>query len=393
VRRDTDPSRPQPGEPSHASEDRPRPVPVPLRAARAREQPGRRRAADRHARAAARRGRVGTVARGVGGAAQTRGGPLRRAAGQTRPHADQSRNALHESGRSRRGQVPGGDRGGRQPARLRRKRLLLRAVRGRVERARGIRENVPRPPAERLRLPGAGIRHELAQRRRRDGRGLAQPHDRRQNDLPVPQRPARDRRRHVRLPIDRPRSELHAARDRRRRRRARRDLQTRRRARRDGPDVRRQPVPGAHAAAAPRPARVGHARHLPRRPAQLPGDAGRRRVPAGRHLGSDHAHDRLQTRRRRADEHGRRHRRGRMVENDRAETRHGVQRRRQRRIRRSARKKRPAARSVQVERRHVRLDQPHLRPPEPRLLDAAVHTGRDRRQRHVGQRSGTPASS
>ena len=61
-----------------------------------------------------------------------------------------------------------------------------------------------------------------------------------------------------------------------------------------------QPVPEPQPAAAPRDAQLGHARRLPRLPAQLPRGAGRRPLPRRRRLGPGDAHHELRPGRRRA---------------------------------------------------------------------------------------------
>ena len=292
-----------------------------LRAARARERAGLGCAAHRPARAAARRERDRTDLPGVGGAAQTRGRPVRRVRREKRAHADQSRNALENLGRDRRGADTRRSSSPSATSRVCERNGCVSALSAeewtaiaefeRTFHVRQISQYVYPEPEFGLNWPSSGGAFEGVSARVTAAGESVFPYLRGPVSigsgtwgyLSTPLEAGN----FTTLVTDGGGSDALLG-----------HLQTRRRPRRDGRHVRRQPVPDPVAAAAPRRARVGHARHLPRRPAQLPRAAGRRRVPAGRHLGPDDAHDRLQPRRRRADERRRRRPSGRMVESERA---------------------------------------------------------------------------
>ena len=153
-----------------------------------------------------------------------------------------------------------------------------------------------------------------------------------------------DRRRRLRLPGDAGRADrtglLPDAAHRSRQLLVPGHLHACRRPRGDGHDRRQQREPDPRPAPAPRHARLGHARRPPRLPAQLPGDAGRRRLPARRALGHDARPDA-----RRWRHHGARTRRSatRTAPSSRAA---GSRPRRTPSRRRRARRCRPAARSA-----------------------------------------------
>ena len=268
----------------------------------------------------------GIPSRGTASAAQARGGPLRKDDREARAHADQSRNALSEEA----GEV--------EEARY--QAVIVAVGNLPVCEERGCfsalaseewtalaeyKENLPRPPAERVHLPSAGIRHELAEPapvRWKASRPSLTTAGR--TTFPYLQWHDLDRRRHVRLlSIDRPRSELHAA-------RSPTAAATRSSASTDTPkDAKRwsrrstaTSTRSTRSCCATASSRWVTRGHLPRRPAQLPGAAGRRHLPAGRHLGSGNAQDQLQPGSCGADEVRRRHRSGRMAERDRAAARH-----------------------------------------------------------------------
>ena len=190
--------------------------------------------------------------------------------------------------------------------------------------------------------------HGLNDRQRHQpGRPHRHAHRGRQAGLPLPEGPDPGRRRRARPAERGVRLRGHAGQPRRladARRRA--DAEQRLpghlhapggRARGAGDDAGEQPVPEPQPGAPARDAQLGHARRLPRLPAQLPRARRRRRVPRRRQVGPGRERHELRLRERDPHERAGRRERRRLAAAHGAAAEHGLQPRRQRALRRRRR--------------------------------------------------------